>query len=386
LRDEGVKLSVDDFGHGVSNYSLLLDCQPDYIKINRYLIKGCHSDLRRQKMIKSISKLASDIGARPIAEGLEVAADLDVVTALGVEIVQGFLFSRPLAASNLLELSILPGPAGEKAAASSMSGGLGFQGWDENRRVHLVSEEAGDKQIIDSESANGVAESERGRLGWGVRGLRAGLAATAERVEEGVIVCDLAGAVVQANRRAQEILGFTLEEMRSSGSFELMCSRFRDEHAGFLDPFMLMMQATVANPGESTNRNLWYDRGDRTFLMSVAMSPVLDDAGGDLTGALMIIRDAARLERETEAAVHADRMRAFGRLTFAAIHDFNDALTAVIGHAELGLRKAKDSEVATSLQAIEQSAREAARLIDRIQAFSRGIIEPQNFDDESVGL
>jgi len=93
LRDAGVRIAVDDLGVGASNFRMIVDCRPDHLKVDRYIVNGCTTDAMRAAVIASIVSLADSIGASPIAEGIENQEDLDVVTSLGVSIVQGWLFA-----------------------------------------------------------------------------------------------------------------------------------------------------------------------------------------------------------------------------------------------------------------------------------------------------
>ena len=95
LRDRGARIALDDFGVGHSNHRMLLDCRPDVLKIDRYLVGGCHADPLRQAVVESVAHLAPRLGARVVAEGVETEDDLRTVAALGIELVQGFLLSRP---------------------------------------------------------------------------------------------------------------------------------------------------------------------------------------------------------------------------------------------------------------------------------------------------
>lgn len=95
LRAEGVALALDDVGMGQSNYRMILDCRPDYFKIDRYLITGIHSDRSRQVVLDSVLRLARDLGTRVIAEGVEHGPDFTTIRDMGVTLVQGFLFAPP---------------------------------------------------------------------------------------------------------------------------------------------------------------------------------------------------------------------------------------------------------------------------------------------------
>jgi EAL domain-containing protein (putative c-di-GMP-specific phosphodiesterase class I) len=95
LRQIGVRVALDDFGTGQANYLMLMECRPDYLKIERHFIHGCHTDERRQVFLESLADLGQRIGARVIAEGVEEAGDLVRVRAAGIGLVQGHLLGRP---------------------------------------------------------------------------------------------------------------------------------------------------------------------------------------------------------------------------------------------------------------------------------------------------
>ena len=95
LRDLGVSIALDDIGVGLSNYRMMLDTRPNYLKIDRYVVTGCDADPRRSAILESIWSLAERLGAMVIAEGVETAAELAQVQAVGIRLVQGFLLSKP---------------------------------------------------------------------------------------------------------------------------------------------------------------------------------------------------------------------------------------------------------------------------------------------------
>jgi EAL domain-containing protein (putative c-di-GMP-specific phosphodiesterase class I) len=103
LRRLGVSIALDDVGLGQSNFKMLLDASPEFLKLDRYFVDGCAKDPKRRAVIGSIEELARRFGAQVIAEGVETEEDLQAVRALGVNLVQGFLFSRPVSA---LELTV----------------------------------------------------------------------------------------------------------------------------------------------------------------------------------------------------------------------------------------------------------------------------------------
>lgn len=95
LRAIGVQVAVDDVGLGHSNYRMILDCRPDYLKIDRYFVNGCHTDFYRQAILASVTQVARKFGSRVVAEGVETDDDYTTVRQVGIDLAQGFLLERP---------------------------------------------------------------------------------------------------------------------------------------------------------------------------------------------------------------------------------------------------------------------------------------------------
>ncbi len=96
LRDLGVAIAIDDIGSGAANFKMLLDVAPEYMKLDRGIVSGCHSDPRRRAMVESLVALAAKLDSAVIAEGIECDDDLMMIELLGVDIVQGFLLAEPM--------------------------------------------------------------------------------------------------------------------------------------------------------------------------------------------------------------------------------------------------------------------------------------------------
>jgi len=101
LREVGFRIALDDIGLGQSNYRMILECRPDYFKMDRFLITGSYADYYRRAVIRSITELAESFGATAVAEGIDNPDDLEAVLNEGVTTVQGYLLARPAAASTL---------------------------------------------------------------------------------------------------------------------------------------------------------------------------------------------------------------------------------------------------------------------------------------------
>ena len=101
LRESGVQLSVDDAGAGFSGLSHILKLSPDFIKLDRELIKGVDTDPVRRALTASLVGFAAGTKAKIIAEGIETADELHAVRALGVDYVQGYYLGRPMPLGDL---------------------------------------------------------------------------------------------------------------------------------------------------------------------------------------------------------------------------------------------------------------------------------------------
>ncbi len=102
LRAQGYRTSLDDFGVGYSSLSYLKKFEFDVLKIDRSFFKDVDYDETSQAILKSIQELARNLDMRVVAEGIETAEQLDLVTDLGVDLIQGYFFSKPLHEGDIL--------------------------------------------------------------------------------------------------------------------------------------------------------------------------------------------------------------------------------------------------------------------------------------------
>lgn len=113
LRDIGVGVEVDDFGTGYSSLSYLRHLPIDTLKIDRSFISQIHINPADEAIVSAILAMAHCLGLEVTAEGVETAAQLEVLRRLGCEVAQGFLFSRPLTAERCRDFLL---QAGERPA------------------------------------------------------------------------------------------------------------------------------------------------------------------------------------------------------------------------------------------------------------------------------
>jgi diguanylate cyclase (GGDEF)-like protein len=107
-RAMGFSIALDDLGAGYSSLRLWSELRPDYVKIDRHFIDGIHLDSVKREFVGSILKMAIASRAQVIAEGIELEEELAVLADMGVDLVQGYLFSRPLDKPSADIHSLLP--------------------------------------------------------------------------------------------------------------------------------------------------------------------------------------------------------------------------------------------------------------------------------------
>jgi len=95
LRLLGVRIALDDIGIGYSSHRMLIEVRPELFKIDRYFIDDCTGKPSSRAAIESIVLLASRLGGRVIAEGIERDDELATVRSMGITHGQGFLLGRP---------------------------------------------------------------------------------------------------------------------------------------------------------------------------------------------------------------------------------------------------------------------------------------------------
>jgi EAL domain-containing protein (putative c-di-GMP-specific phosphodiesterase class I) len=102
LRELGVRLSIDDYGTGLSTLDYLKKVPASEIKIDQSFIKAMPDHRSDLVMVQSTIALAHSLDRTVVAEGVETQELLDMLRSLGCDTVQGFLIGRPTSAKGLL--------------------------------------------------------------------------------------------------------------------------------------------------------------------------------------------------------------------------------------------------------------------------------------------
>lgn len=100
----GIGLCMDDFGSGYANLNAVLQLPFTIIKMDRSMLANICENERNATLFEGIVRVFKSLGYMTVAEGVETRRELDKVTELGIDMIQGYYFSKPLEESKLLEL------------------------------------------------------------------------------------------------------------------------------------------------------------------------------------------------------------------------------------------------------------------------------------------
>lgn len=153
--------------------------------------------------------------------------------------------------------------------------------------------------------------------------------------------------------KAEDLIGHSFLEMTYEGDREMIRERFERTLGG--------------EPQTYESRYLTKDGDMRYALIDTA--PLVAD--GRTTGVLGIARDITEQKQERQRASQADKLRALGQLASGVAHDFNNALAAILGRAQLMRRQTHDEAQTRNLDIIQTAAEDAAATVRRIQTFAR---------------
>jgi diguanylate cyclase (GGDEF)-like protein len=115
LKTLGVRIAIDDFGTGYSSLAYLRRFPIDMLKIAREFVDGLGRDEHDDVITRAIVELAGTLGLLTVAEGIETHDQQTIVTALGCDLGQGWLFSAAVDAETAHELLTAPSPSAQAA-------------------------------------------------------------------------------------------------------------------------------------------------------------------------------------------------------------------------------------------------------------------------------
>ncbi|MFT3930425.1 MAG: EAL domain-containing protein [Spongiibacteraceae bacterium] len=101
LRTHGISIALDDFGTGYSSLSYLTRFPIDTLKIDRCFVSNIAYESEQAAIVTAVCALSHRLNMKVIAEGVETESELQIITDLGCDEVQGFLVCKPLSAADM---------------------------------------------------------------------------------------------------------------------------------------------------------------------------------------------------------------------------------------------------------------------------------------------
>jgi PAS domain S-box-containing protein len=200
----------------------------------------------------------------------------------------------------------------------------------------------------------------------------------------GIVVLDINKSVVLWNKAAEDIFGWTADEILGQ-PYPLVPPT---EEAEFSKLFDRVMSGQGFRSIDSTRRR----KDNSEVALSMSTTPVRDSAGR-VIAALALLNDLSQQRLLEEKLSERVRLEALGQLASGVAHDFNNMLTVVSAHCGFVMRRGKLSETdKDSMVAIERCVRQASHLTNQLLTFGRKqIIRPTNLDlndatQETIGM
>lgn len=103
MMEQGVRIEMDDFGTGYSNIDSVMHMLLSTVKLDRSLVVSAVENPRSATMIRYLIRVFHELGCEVLAEGVETENQDQFVRAEGVDLIQGFYYSKPLSESELIE-------------------------------------------------------------------------------------------------------------------------------------------------------------------------------------------------------------------------------------------------------------------------------------------
>ena len=95
LRGMGFRIAIDDLGAGYSGLTSFTTLEPEFVKLDMSLVRDIDRSPMKEKLVRSMTSLCKDLGMTVVAEGVETAAERDLLVTLGCDLLQGYLLAKP---------------------------------------------------------------------------------------------------------------------------------------------------------------------------------------------------------------------------------------------------------------------------------------------------
>jgi PAS domain S-box-containing protein len=183
-----------------------------------------------------------------------------------------------------------------------------------------------------------------------------------ESALDGVVVIGVDGRLIYANERLAELLGFGREELIGTD-----CRDFLDEESYEV----LFGERALRDGGNGSSRGeigIFRKDGGRREV-EVSFTSILDSQGNGNT--VVFLKDVTEKKKMEEQLLQAEKLRAVGEMASGVAHDFNNALTIILGSTQLLLLNPQDEESRETLRTIERAAKGSSYTVRRLLDFTR---------------
>jgi PAS domain S-box-containing protein len=203
--------------------------------------------------------------------------------------------------------------------------------------------------------------------------------AVAESTGEGLYAIDRSGRVTFMNPAAEEMMGWTREELFLRDLHQM--THYRRPDGSALSRHECPILIAMENRTTIERDDVFIKKDGSMFSVSLTSAP-LRSASGETVGAVILFRDATERRRLEEQLLHAQKLEAVGRLAGGIAHDFNNLLSVIAGYGELVLADLQEPGPARSrVLEILRATERATGLTRQLLAFGRKqVIEPKVLD------
>ncbi|HTM46786.1 MAG TPA: EAL domain-containing protein [Polyangiaceae bacterium] len=96
LRELGFRIAIDDLGAGYAALSSFTQIEPEFVKLDMSLVRDVDTSARKQSLVRALMQLCSgELKITVVTEGVQTAAERDMLLSQGCELLQGYLFAKP---------------------------------------------------------------------------------------------------------------------------------------------------------------------------------------------------------------------------------------------------------------------------------------------------
>jgi PAS domain S-box-containing protein len=205
-----------------------------------------------------------------------------------------------------------------------------------------------------------------------------------DNANDSICVTDRKGRFQWANKRCEQGLGLSSEELKGRSYHEFLRGK---------DRVLVEQAAASAFQGKPQSLEIQIEAPQENYRsLQISMSPV-HDAENRVSGVLTVGRDVTEMKTMERQIQHADKLMALGQMISGAAHELNNPLTTVMGFSELSLQdKALDPKLRQRFDRILQAATRSKKIVESLQSFVRvpeHSVEPIEVNDlvvESLSL